>query len=183
MTHFFKRFLTGKDTAINGIFALGFIAAVALGCTCGKGLDLGNTAKDADNTATSPSDNGMPGDELVKALVNETTADFALAVSTGDFSKIHNKASMDFQRTVSLERLQSEFKPFVDRKRTYLPSLSKVSSTAPEFSPPPSIRQEKGLDILIASGEYDTSPIPVKFDYEYVKRDGRWKLLKLIVKM
>jgi hypothetical protein len=35
----------------------------------------------------------------------------------------------------------------------------------------------------MTKGKFATKPNPITFDYEYVKRDGRWKLLKLIVKM
>jgi hypothetical protein len=64
-----------------------------------------------------------------------------------------------------------------------LPSLNKVPGATAEFSPTPRIRQEQGLDILVLSGKFPTKPLNVKFDYEYVKRGGEWKLLKLVVNM
>lgn len=173
----------------NGLVALAIIASIALGCNCGKNFD--DFAKDSSNNSSGTKDNpfddktdsGIPGDDLLNALVKETTADFAFAISTNDFSKIHEKASMDFQNSISVEKMKTEFKIFVDRKSRYLPSLAKVSSTKAEYTTPPGLRSEKGLDILMTKGKFDTKPNPITFDYEYVKRDGRWKLLKLIVKM
>lgn len=178
---------------VNGAIALAIVAMIVLGCTCGKDMNLGELANKSASTDNKKADDspfgddetadGMPGDDLLKALVNETTADFAYAISTNDFSNIHKKASIDFQRSIPLEKLQTEFKKFVDQKSRYLPSLAKISSTGAEFSPAPSLRQEQGLDILVAKGKYATKPVEVGFDYEYVKRDGQWKLLKLVVKL
>jgi hypothetical protein len=186
-----KAFLKHNQNIATGVVALAIIASIALGCNCGKGLeDIAKNAANSGSTGTkdNPFDDnktadGIPGDELLNALVKETTADFAYAISNNDFTKIHEKASMDFQQSISVERMKTEFKIFVDRKSRYLPSLAKVSSTKAEFSTPPGLRTEQGLDILMTKGKFDTKPNPITFDYEYVKRDGRWKLLKLIVKM
>jgi hypothetical protein len=177
------------SNGLNGLLSLAIIGLIVLGCTCGDSLDLSNLGEtgNASNDPTPPpfgdKSGSMPDDTLIRALVKETMADFAYAVSTNDFTKIHDKASTDFQRTVTVERMQREFKIFVDRKTRYLPSLSKIASTEVDFSEEPSLRTEQGLDILITKGKYPTKPMAVNFDLEYVKRDGRWKLLKLIVKM
>lgn len=184
-----KTFLMRNQNMMNGMVALVIVASIALGCNCGKNFD--DLAKNTSNSTTGTKDNpfddktadGIPGDELLNALVKETTADFALAISTNDFSKIHEKASKDFQSSISVDKMKSEFKIFVDRKSRYLPSLAKVSGTKADFTTPPGLRSEQGLDILMTKGKFATKPNTITFDYEYVKRDGRWKLLKLIVKM
>jgi hypothetical protein len=106
--------------------ALAIVASIALGCNCGKNFDdlAKNTSNSSstgtkDNPFDDKSADGIPGDELLNALVKETTADFALAISTNDFTKIHEKASMDFQQSISVEKMKSEFKIFVDRKSRY----------------------------------------------------------------
>ncbi len=53
----------------------------------------------------------------------------------------------------------------------------------PELSPDPYVRTENDLDILVVKGKYATKPVPMTFEYEYVKRNDEWKLLKLIVKL
>lgn len=193
MKKLFTNILCGKDTTLNGIIALGLVALIALGCTCGKNFDLANLAKN-DNTSRSSSNGGpfsdgddddseMPDDRLLKALVKETTADFAYAISTEDFSKLYEKASSDFQSTYTEEEAKAVFKPMIDKKKFVLPILAKTVSLDPEFLPSPSIRTELGNSILVANGKYDTKPVPMRFEYEYVKRGGSWKMLKLVVKM
>jgi hypothetical protein len=186
--HTLKTFLLRNQNMVNGLVALAIVASIALGCNCGKNFedlakDTSNSSSTKDNPFDDKDDSGIPGDDLLNALVKETTADFAYAISTNDFTKIHEKASKDFQSSISVEKMKSEFKIFVDRKSRYLPSLAKVSSTKAEYSTAPALRSEQGLDILMTKGKFDTKPNPITFDYEYVKRDGRWKLLKLIVKM
>ena len=176
-----------RDNRSNGLIAFAIVAFIALGCACPKGentTSTGNTTGSDDpfNSSTS-SDSEMPDDRLLKALVKETTADFAAAVSTVDFSKLYNKASKDFQATYTLEQTADVFKEFVQRKNVVGPILAKAIAAEPEFSPEPSIRTEKGLSILVTHGKYATKPVPMNFEYEYVKRDGSWKMLKLIVKL
>lgn len=180
--------LGGKNNIINGLFAILIVAAIALGCTCGKSFDLGNISSTSNaNTSSEPfnsssdDDGEMPGDGLLKALVAETTADFAYSISEGDFTKMYEKSSTDFQNTYTKDQMQDFFKDFIAKKRQVLPILLKANSMEPKFSPAPSIRTEQGLDILVVNGKYDTKPLPVTFNYEYVKRGGNWKMLVLKV--
>jgi len=187
MNKIIEKIFHGKDNTINGLIALAIIASIALGCNCTKSLDLNNSSSSSNsssdnpfgNSADSDNDTGMPGDELIKALVKETTADFAYSISEGDFTKMYDKASTDFKGTYTKEQLQTSFKDFIDKKRQVLPILSKATSSETEFTSPPSIRTEQGLEILVVNGKYSTKPIPVTFNYEYVKRNGDWKLLVL----
>lgn len=188
MKKFVQHFLFGKNTTLNGLIALAIIATIALGCNCTKDLNLNGSSSNSssDNpfsNSSSSSDSEMPGDDLLKALVKETTADFAAAISTGDFSNLYEKASTDFQSTYTEEQTRETFKVFLDKKSTVLPILSKATSMDPEFSSNPYIRTEKGLSILVANGKYSTKPVPTNFEYEYVKRGGQWKMLKLVVKL
>lgn len=169
---------------ISGIIALALIGSVALGCNCGKNLDLANLGKDGDNSKTSnstvdSSDDAVPSNSVVEALVKETTSQFADAVESGDFEEIYNKASTDFQNTYSVSEMKSAFKSYLDKKSVVLPILNKVAAADADFSKAPSIRTEKSLKILVASGKFPTKPHNVRFDYEYVMRGGEWKLLVL----
>jgi hypothetical protein len=185
MNKIIEKIFHGKDNAVNGLIALAIIASIALGCNCNKSLDLNNSSSSSNSSSDNPfdnsstSDSGLPGEELTKALVNETTADFAYSISEGDFTKMYDKASTDFKSTYTKDQLQSSFKDFIDKKRQVLPILSKATSSEPEFTSPPSLRSEQGLEILVVNGKYSTRPMPVTFNYEYVKRNGSWKLLVL----
>lgn len=178
-----SRILFGKDQ-VSGLIALAIILSIALGCNCGKGIDFSNIGTNSNRAANASADTDtgdMPGDELLNALVKETTADFAYGISTEDFSKMYSKSSSDFQKTYTADQMKDVFRSTIANKKQLLPLLAKVVSMTPEYSPEPYIRTEQGLPILVAKGSYPTKPVPLKFSYEYVKRDGRFKLLKLVI--
>jgi len=182
------RILNGKDTKLSGLIALGFVAAVALGCTCGKNFDLGNLGKESNSsrtssnssndTTTSSSDDGdIPPQSELQSMLKETAADFATAINTEDFHQFYTNASTDFQTTYTEEQAKNAFKIYIDKKKTVLPSLNKIQTTDAQFTVPPRIRTENGLSILVLEGKFPTKPLEVKFDAEYVQRGGEWKLL------
>jgi hypothetical protein len=180
-----SKVLFGRDN-LSGIIALCLIALIALGCTCGKNLDLSNLGKNANSASTSASSDdadGVPSKDYLDSIIAETTADFNYAITLNDFSKMYEKASTDFKHTYTEEQFKNSFKDFVSKKKVIAPILAKAVTLEPELSPEPSIRTEQGLDILVVKGKYATKPVPVTFEYEYVKRNDEWKLLKLIVKL
>lgn len=123
----------------------------------------------------------VPPDAEIQSMVKETMADFTNAIANEDFSKLHSKASSDFQSSYTVTQMKDAFGSIIDKKDLALPSLKSAGSVTAAFSPAPSIRNEKGLNILVLTGEFPTKPYAVKFEYEYVWRDGGWKLLKLKV--
>jgi len=187
MKNLISKLFLGKGNMLSGLIALAIVASIALGCNCGKGLDLGNLAKNANSASTgssdSDTDDSMPPKDLLDALVAETTADFNYAITLNDFSKMYAKASSDFQSTYTEAEFKEKFKDFVDKKRVITPILAKTVTMDPQYSPDPYIRTEKGLDVLVVNGKYATKPVPMTFEYEYVKRNDQWKLLKLVVKL
>ena len=193
-----RNLLFGKDNRLSGAIALAIIALVALGCTCGKNFDLGKMIENAnsaasnssktsssdDSSTSSTSDEDMPSPELINAMVAETTADFNFAITTNDFSDMYEKASPNFQATYTEEEFKNAFKEFVDKKKIIGPILSKAAAMdQPQYSPEPSIRTQLGNKILVVNGKYPTKPLPLSFEYEYINRDGEWKLLKLVIRI
>ena len=190
MKNVLNKLVNGKDNRLSGLIALAVVLSIALGCNCTKSLDLDNASSSSNSSSDNPfntsstsdddsDSDGVPGDALLNALVKETTADFAAAISSGDFSNMYEKASMDFKSTYTKDQLQNSFKDFIEKKRQILPILAKAIATDPEFTSSPRVRTEQNLDILVTEGKYATKPLPVTFNYEYVKRDGSWKLLVL----
>jgi hypothetical protein len=187
MKTFVSKIIFGRDN-LSGVFALCIVALIALGCTCGKNFDLANLGKNADSTnAPSSSDDDaaddVPSKAYLDSIIAETTADFNYAITANDFSKMYEKASADFKSTYTEQQFKDYFQDFVSKKKVIAPILSKAVSMDPELSPRPTVRQEQGLDILVVKGKYSTKPVPVTFEYEYVKRNDEWKLLKLVVKL
>jgi len=197
MRKLINELLFGKNAMFSGLIALSVVGLIVLGCSCGKDLDLGNLGKTSNsetaNTGTNShsrtssddpdkdNDSGVPSDSVTENLVKETTAEFADAVDSGDFTELYNNASSDFQSTYTVEQVEDAFKSYTDKKSVVVPVLRKVGSADADFSAPPSLRSEHGLSILMAKGKFATKPFGVRFDYEYVKRDGEWKLLKLVI--
>lgn len=178
----------GKNPIVSGIAALAVIASIALGCNCGK--TFGDLANESSNTAVTNTDTDtrtettsedVPPESEVESLVKDTTAVFAKAVDSGDFSDLYQGASSDFRSTYTEEEIKNAFKSYTDKKRIVVPVLKKVAATDAEFSQAPAIRTERGLKILMAKGKFPTKPYAVRYDYEYLMRDGDWKLLKLVI--
>jgi len=196
MKNFLNQILFGKNTKLSGVIALSVVALIALGCTCNKSFDLLNsqtntnssrTTSNSSNSASEPtratSDSDLPSDSELQALVKETTADFANAIETNDFSELYSKSSSDFQLQFTEAKLKTTFETFVEKKELIVPALNKVPGTKANFSPVPSIKTERSLKTLVANGSFPTRPFPVKFEYEYVWQDDEWKLMKISVKM
>jgi len=188
-----RKLLFGRNPRVSGAMALTVVLLIALGCTCNKGLDLGNSSSSSNSNSgsssnsifgdstTSDDSSDMPGDVLVKALVKSTTAEFAAAIENEDFSTIYNDASDDFKHTYTEDQMKDSFKDFIAKKKLVMPVLVKAMSMDPDFTSKPSLRTEAGTDILVVNGKYATKPVPMTIDYEYIKRGGEWKLLILKV--
>ncbi len=180
--------LSGRNTRSNGLIALAFIAFIVLGCNCNRSFDLGNLANtstsDNSSSGTSTSSSSdMPSDALIEAMVKETLADFNLAVTTDNWSGIYQKASSDFQSTFTEAQMKDTFKDFVKNRRAVTPIIREALQLDPEYTQAPYIRNEKGLEILVVDGKFPTKRVPTNFEFEYVKRSGDWKMLKLVVKL
>ncbi|HVF47169.1 MAG TPA: hypothetical protein VNA17_06360 [Pyrinomonadaceae bacterium] len=186
MKNLFNNIFFGTNAKLSGLIALAVVGTIALGCNC-KDLNLANSSNSdapsspAANTTTGS--NTVPSNSEVEQMVKETTAQFADAVNSGDFSDLYENASSDFQSTYTVDQVKTAFKTYTDKKSFVVPILRKVQSSNATFSPSPSIRTEKGLNILVASGTFPTKPVKARFDYEYVNRGGDWKLLKLVINL
>ena len=83
-----SNFIFGTDNRLSGLIALAFVLSVALGC---GNLGKNNNGSTNSSNAVAEDTGDMPGEDLLNALVKETTADFAYAISTEDFSKMYEK--------------------------------------------------------------------------------------------
>jgi hypothetical protein len=181
-----RSFVIGRGNVISGIIALSIIMLIALGCTCGKNFDLGNSS----TTSNTSSGNNVFGDDddssdvddnLAKATIKATTAQFANAISTEDFSSLYADTATEFRSKYSEDELKSQFSDFLRQKRQLLPILATAVAMDPEFTDGPSTRSEASETVLSVSGKYPTKPLPMTFKYEYVKRQSKWWLLRLEV--
>ena len=124
----------------------------------------------------------MPADSVTQGLLKSSITDLADAVDKGDFKAFRDKASGDFQASFTEAQLKTTFQKYIDQKDVIVPLLRKAAAKEGKFSPSPSMREEKGNYILVANGTFDLPEEEVKelkFENEWVWRDGAWKLLKI----
>lgn len=184
MKNIICKVLSGGNNIVSGTAALAVVLSVALGCNCNKDFDLanlGNSSNSASNSTTTQTEASVPSNTVVEGLVKDTIEKFAEGVQTGDFTELHEYSSANFQKTYTPEQVAEGFKSYTDKKKFVSPILKKAVALDAEFDRPPSIRKEKGLDILVASGKFKSKPYATRFDFEYVMLGGEWKLLKLVI--
>lgn len=188
MKNLVNKLLLGGNNIASGCVALAVVMSIALGCNCSKDLDLANLGKSEpsnsasnSSTNTSSSPESVPSSSVVEGLVKETLEKFSDGVETGDFAELHEYSSTNFQRTYTVAQVAEGFKSYTDKKKIVAPILKKAAAKDAEFDRPPTVRQEKGLNVLVASGKFATKPYGVRFDFEYVMLGGEWKLLKLVI--
>lgn len=192
MKRLIKEFWLGKNNFLNGIIALGVVSAIALGCKCG---DLSNFGKNSEanrvvvNTEstpepTSPEDRlpdtprgEVPSEREMEKLVKATLLDFNDAVQKGDFTDFHSKISKVWKRTASPEKFNQGFSEFIQKKI----DISNIKGKTAEFDPQPTVKRKSGYKVLEAKGKYDTSPLPTRFEMEYINEDDEWKLISIRV--
>lgn len=182
-----RSLLFGRGNLFSGVIALSIVMLIALGCTCGKDFNLANSSSNSSNTSSGNSifgddkDSGDVDDTLAKATIKATTAQFASAISSEDFSSLYADTATEFRSKYSEEELKSQFSDFIRQKRQLLPILATAVAMDPEFTDGPETRTEGNETVLSVSGKYPTKPLPMTFKYEYVKRQSKWWLLRLEV--
>jgi hypothetical protein len=149
----------GKNNKISAVLSLLVLFLMAVGC--------GGTKPD------------LPSESVTESLVKASLADFADAVDKNDFKKLRDNSSDNLKATYTEEQMKTTFKTFVDQKDATVPILRSAGGMKAKFSAPPSIREEKGNYILVAQGNFETTPLKTRFDNEYVWSGGAWKLLKI----
>lgn len=158
-----KKFINLKSNKSSAIIALLILGLIVIGCG-GK-----------------PE---MPPESTTQSLIKTGITDLADAVDKGDFKAFRDKASADFQSSFTEAQLKSTFQKYIDQKDVIVPLLKKAAGKDVKFSPAPSMREEKGNYILVANGNIELNDEDVKelkVEFEWVWRDGAWKLLKIKV--
>lgn len=197
MRRLIKELMIGKNNLLSGIIALGVVSAIALGCTCNKEFDFANLGKneetnrnaantetektpettDRDSALSDEPRGDVPSEREMERLVKGTLLDFNEAVQQGDFTDFHSKISKVWKRTASPEKFNQGFNEFIEKKI----DISGIKSKTAEFDPQPTVARKSGYKVLTAKGRYDTSPLPTRFELEYINEAGDWKLISIRV--
>lgn len=187
-----KELVWGKSNLFNSIIGLGIVCAIALGCNCSK--DFGNLGKNTESNTTTVNTSGspektpestlsdtprgdVPSERDMEELTQETLLDFNDAVQQGDFTDFHDKVSSVWKSSSSPEKFNEGFKQFIDKKV----DISNIKGKTANYDPQPTVTTKGKYKVLSASGKYETSPLPVRFETEYIKEGGTWKLISIRV--
>lgn len=119
----------------------------------------------------------VPSEAELQALTKTTLTDFNAAVQKKDFTDFQAKVSDVWKKTVTVEAFNNGFKQFMDKKI----DISNIKDETATFDPAPSIVKKNDLNVLLVKGRYNTSPLPVRFDNEYIKEGDVWKLISIRV--
>ena len=189
MTNKLKELLKGN--LANGLIALIIISGIALGCTCNQddGFQWGSK-DDTDQTDDRKQDddrveeedvgadfeadeNEVPSVVQSRALVEDTLMNFNEAVQKGDFADFRETVARRWRDNSKVSDFNKGFKEFIDKEI----DISRVRNNVPVFSPDPRIGRKYGRRVLFLKGEYETRPLPVNFNLEYIVESNRWKLV------
>ena len=105
-----------------------------------------------------------------RKIVLDTTLKFAHAVQAKDLSLFRDQTTQEFQQQFSNEQFNQAFGGYIEQNINLLP----VAKFRPVFSPAPFLTKD---GTLILKGHFPTRPSGVYFDYSYIWRDGRWKIV------
>src|SRR5829696_5748232 len=105
MSNLISHSLGGKNSLLTGSIGLVILLMIVGGCT-GKN-DSRSNANNGPATESKASD--MPDDAVLKANVKLTTAQFANAISTEDFTTLRDNASDEFKEKYTAEQAKEVF--------------------------------------------------------------------------
>ncbi|MDH3494029.1 MAG: hypothetical protein OEM82_10795 [Acidobacteriota bacterium] len=185
--------LSAKGNLVNGLLALMIISLIVLGCTCNEKDGFNWGKEDGDTSSTNTARDESTGDKDEKAddepfeadedevpttaqsenLVKTTLMRFNEAVQAGDFADFHKTVSSTWRRRSKPADFNKGFKEFIDKEI----DISRIRGEDPEFSPKPYIDKKYGKKVLFLKGSYETEPLPVNFNLEFIVDDDEWKLV------
>ncbi len=122
------------------------------------------------------SQNKVPSERALEALVKATLLTFNDANVTGNYEVFHAKLSKPFREQFSVERLARRFQDF-NKKHI---DFDIVAALKPAYDPAPKVDDDGKL---LVKGLFPTEPKQVHFSIEFIPSDGEWKLIGINVKI
>ncbi len=124
----------------------------------------------------------QPTNEELQKLVKATTADFTDSLEKDDFEIIRKKASTSFQQQFSAEKIKNSSSYFVERKNLAVPLFRATQTIQAELSAPPTMTETNEKYVLQTKGKFPGQAREIDFHFEYLREDGKWKLIKIEIK-
>ncbi len=123
-----------------------------------------------------------PTSEELQKLVKATLADFTEALEKDDFEGLRRKTSDAFQQKYKAEEIKSSFGNFATKKDLSIPLFKEAEKTQAEFSQKSEMRKVGENYVIETKGKFPTKSPDLNFHFEYVREDGKWKLVKFNIK-
>lgn len=203
MKNLARKICFGKDSKFTMLLILGVFAFVSLGCSnIFRGSQDDNppagdnrrtrVEEDAppvvpqtrERSRTMPkAGNSVPSDAELENLVQASLQDFADAVDNEDFTDFRDTVSKPFRDQFTAAKFNETFKPFIDRKKSLVPIIRSTGDMTPTYAPEPDVATQSGYKLLNVNGVYSTTPLPTKFELQYIAEGGQWKLVKIRVEV
>lgn len=111
-----------------------------------------------------------------EVLVKASLMSFNDANVTGNYTVFHAKLAKPFRDQFSPEKLKTTFKSFSEKSIDF----DVVVAKQPIPDQTPVIDPEGGLKL---AGHFDTKPSQVKYNLDFIRSDGDWKLVGINVKL
>ena len=157
--------IKGRKHLYGGIF-LTFVLLISFGCNFSYSVGI-------------PKE---PSSEELQKLVKATMADFTEALEKDDFEGLRRKTSDAFQQKYKAEEIKSSFGHFATKKELSIPLFKEAEKTQAEFSQKSEMRKVGEYYVIETKGKFPTKSPDLNFHFEYVREDGKWKLVKFNIK-
>ncbi len=118
--------------------------------------------------------NQVPSQNELINLVQETTMNFAQGVKQKNMQQLYDYMSDYTKSRVTVAKITKGFDFFIKKNM----DLTILKDIKPVIEKEPKINENGVLSI---AGYYPTSPIKVYYSYDYLKENGKWKLLNISV--
>ncbi len=120
------------------------------------------------------------GDEVQK-LVIATMADFTASLEKDDFEILRKNVSINLRQQASANQFRKAFSFYIENKGAAIPLFRETQSVQPTITTQ-KIRKETGTYVLETVGSFAASETEINFQLNYLREDGKWKLLKIDIK-
>ncbi len=126
--------------------------------------------------AAPASAQGLPNAAGQEVLIKASLMSFNDANVTGNYTVFHAKLAKPFRDQFSADKLKATFKSFIEKNIDF----DIIVAKEPIADEPPIIDGEGGLKLV---GHFDTKPNQVKYNLDFIRSDGEWKLVGINVKL
>ena len=121
-------------------------------------------------------ENTVPSAEFQEILIKTSLLTLNDANITGNYTVLHAKLAKPFRDQFSPDKLKQGFKTFADQKADW-----GLIATKPPIATSESTIDKRGA--LILRGYFDTKPMRMNYELDFLPSEEEWKPLKLIINM